>query len=559
MRGTRLGMGLLCLAACVLFVANSDKLNVAAERGTVAASLVDEQQPQEKKKPKQPKYKRRHTRVFEMLLRGQTDKARERLAEWFAADPDDPENHYVLAVIESQAGGVPKAVVAMRRAVELGMPPERFVAGTHTLLDPIKSTSEFAAMEAQLHDQAVSGPMVAAVTPTSTTVWVRTARPASVEVVAAPSEGSSANVKSATVHSTEASDRTAMAVLEGLQPHTVYHYAVLIDGAEDDVHAAAQTFQTAPPIGQPAKFRVAFGGCAGYTPSNERIWDTILSFKPQAMWLLGDNEYIDQPEMPPLQYYCFYRRQARPEFRRLVAGTPTYAIWDDHDFGDNDCWGGPEVEHPPWKRAVWNVFRQTWVNPYYGGGERHPGCWFDYHYGDVHFILLDGRYYRSGPEHGVDPPTMLGPVQKKWLLDTLARSEATIKVLVSPVTWAFDTKGDSPDTWNGFREERQEIFDFLAERKITGVVLVSSDRHRSDLLKNERANGYTLHEFNSGLLTNDSVHPELDSAVFSYNGRPSFGLIEFDTLAETASVTYRIIDIDGREHLSFTVHESELR
>jgi alkaline phosphatase D len=261
--------------------------------------------------------------------------------------------------------------------------------------------------------------------------------------------------------------------------------------------------------------------------------------------------------MPALQYYCFYRRQARPEFRRLVAGTPTYAIWDDHDFGTNDGVGGPDPDSPPWKRNVWNVFRQTWVNPLYGGGEKQPGCWFDYQYGDVHFIFLDGRYYRTAGDAS-NPPTMLGPEQKQWLFDTLASSTAKIKVLISPVAWSLGTKGESPDTWNGFREEREEIFNFLADKNISGVVLVSSDRHRSDLLKNERPNGYTLHEFNSGLLTNDSVHPTLPTAEFSYNEHPCFGLLTFDTTTPDATVTYRIIDINGDEHLNFTVHEGDL-
>jgi alkaline phosphatase D len=361
------------------------------------------------------------------------------------------------------------------------------------------------------------------------------------------------------VRSTTESDLTAVATLEGLKPLTKYRYAILLNAVDDKTRERFQSFTTAPPLGATAKFSIAFGGCAGYTPTNEHMWDTIRSFKPQAMWFLGDNEYIDQPTMPALQYYCFYRRQARPEFRRLVAGTPVYAIWDDHDFGANDGAGGPDVDDPPWKRAVWNVFRQTWVNPSYGGGEKQPGCWFDYQYGDVHFIFLDGRYYRSTKEQGVDPPTMLGPAQKQWLFEKLAASNAKIKVLVSPVAWSLETKGESPDTWNGFQQERSEIFNYLADHNVTGVVLVSSDRHRSDLLKNERPNGYTLHEFNSGLLTNDSVHPTLPTAEFSYNEHPCFGLLTFDTISRDAAVTYRIIDINGQEHLKFTVYENDLR
>ena len=81
---------------------------------------------------------------------------------------------------------------------------------------------------------------------------------------------------------------------------------------------------------------------------------------------------------------------------------------------------------------------------------------------------------------------MLGPVQRKWLLDTIAGSNGKLLVLCSPVPWVFDAKGDSKDTWNGFQKERKQIFDFLTEKKVEGVLLMSADRHRSDLWRIER-------------------------------------------------------------------------
>jgi alkaline phosphatase D len=552
---------LTLLAAVIGPIASPAADEAAAPKKTSGAKAADKEKEDdgEIKKGDLGKYKRRHTRVMEFLMAGEFEKARSRLDKWFGVDPKDPENYYMLAVIECQAGQVPQAVAAMQRSLELGLAPERIVGGTHTLLDPVKNTLEFKQIAAKLAGRIVSGPMLGVVTESSSKIWVRTVQPADVQAIIVDRQNPQRKHSSRTIRSTADADLTAVLTVEGLQPSTKYHYSVLVNGVEDRDRQGFQTFTTAPPANSPAKFAVAFGGCAGYTPSNERMWDNILSFHPQALWLLGDNVYSDAPQWPALQYFCFYCRQARPEFRRLTAGTPVYAIYDDHDFGANDCSGGPEIEKPTWKRAVWNVFQEMWLNPAYGGGEKQPGCWFDYHYGDVHFIFLDGRYYRSTGEHGVNPPTMLGPVQKQWLLRTLSESRAKIKVLISPVTWAINTKGTVPDTWFGFQEERKEIFDFLAERKIGGVVLVSSDRHRSDLLKNERPGSYPLHEFNSGLLTNDSAHPTLPTAEFSYNELPTFGLIEFNTTIADPSVSYRIIDVDGREHLKFTTYSSELR
>ena len=141
-----------------------------------------------------------------------------------------------------------------------------------------------------------------------------------------------------------------------------------------------------------------------------------------------------------------------------------------------------------------NVFRQNWNNPAYGGGEKQPGCWYDFHIGDVHFIMLDGRYYRD-----LKGASMLGAAQKAWLFESLKSSAGTFKVLASPVPWSPGVKR-SKDTWDGFPEEREEIFSFIETHHISGVLLMGADRHRSDLRKIKRANGYDLYEVMSSRL-----------------------------------------------------------
>ena len=151
------------------------------------------------------------------------------------------------------------------------------------------------------------------------------------------------------------------------------------------------------------KFTIAFGGGSGYVPDHERMWDTIEKIDPRALLLLGDNVYIDDPETPAMQRFHYFRRQSQPEWSKLAKKVPIYAIWDDHDFTTNDGWGGPAIADPKWKPKVWKIFKENWDNPYYGGGEENPGCWFNFKIGDVHFILLDGPYYRESPKPKVRP------------------------------------------------------------------------------------------------------------------------------------------------------------
>ncbi len=307
------------------------------------------------------------------------------------------------------------------------------------------------------------------------------------------------------------------------------------------------------------KFTIGFGGGSGYVPENERMWDTIGAIEPRALLLLGDNVYIDDPETPEMQRFHYYRRQSQPEWGKLAKTVPIYSIWDDHDFTTNDGWGGPDIEKPSWKRDVWEIYKENWDNPYYGGGKENPGCWFDFSIGDVHFIMIDGRYYRESPKD--ESPSMLGPVQMKWLKKTLTKKPATFTVICNNVPMAPKVKPGSKDTWDGYPEERTEIYQYIADQKIPGVVILSADRHRSDAYKvdTEIKGMYPLFEFSSSRLTNQHVHKIIDHSLFGYNAKQSFGRIDFDLTIEDPTVKYTIINIDGKEIHDLTVKLSQLR
>ena len=307
------------------------------------------------------------------------------------------------------------------------------------------------------------------------------------------------------------------------------------------------------------KFTIGFGGGSGYVPENERMWDTIGAIEPRALLLLGDNVYIDDPETPEMQRFHYYRRQSQPEWGKLAKTVPIYSIWDDHDFTTNDGWGGPDIEKPSWKRDVWEIYKENWDNPYYGGGKENPGCWFDFSIGDVHFIMIDGRYYRESPKD--ESPSMLGPVQMKWLKKTLTEKPATFTVICTNVPMAPKVKPGSKDTWDGYPEERTEIYQYIADQKIPGVVILSADRHRSDAYKvDTEINGmYPLFEFSSSRLTNQHVHKLIDHSLFGYNEKQSFGKIDFDLTTKDPTVKYTIINIDGKKIHDLTVKLSQLQ
>jgi len=536
---------------------------------------------QHTRRPGYKQFKRVGQYTMKQLLLGETDEAIAYARQVLKERADDGgEIHFLLALALAQRGDIRQASDHLRTALDAGLPPGRLIAGPRKITDSIRQTEPYRGVMTQWQGDLglIHGPLVGAVRPRSAVVWVRTldAAPVRVWVAADPQQltdeaiaaggneaaagaagAAGAAIGSESMATGPAGDYTAAIQVNGLQPDTKYYYRVMVGGKlRGDPNA--QHFRTFPETGDTARFHIAFGGGAGYVPANERIWNTIRRFEPRALLLLGDNVYSDDPQSPEIQRYSYYRRQSRPEWRRLVSQTPVFSIWDDHDFSNNDSWGGSQPDYPDWKRRVWEVFQENWANPAYGMGAENPGCFYRFSIGDVELFMLDCRYYRNSPRLPEAQRSMLGAAQKRWLKKHLQKSKATFKILVSSVPWDFRTKGDSSDTWNGYRPERQEIFKWLAEHEIEGVVLMSADRHRSDAWRIDSPAGlpkglYDLYEFNSSRLTNQHVHAEMPAAVFSYNDKQSFGIVTFDTTCPDPTVRYEVVNIDGE-----TVHRLEL-
>jgi alkaline phosphatase D len=498
-------------------------------------------------------YKDFHRNLVTGLTKGNADAAIEACEAYLAQSPDDLESRYVLAAAWAQKGDIPMAMRYVEEAVAGGLPPGRFIVGPRDVLAPLHAGDAFKAWAAAHPVPLVHGPLVSA-SDAAARFWVRTTAEADVEIrVHAPEQPPGGPGFSARTRTSAAEDFSGVVEVGGLSPDTTYAYRVFVDGAE--APREGLSLRTFPPAGAKARFTVVFGGGAGYTPKHEHMWNTIRAAQPLALLMLGDNVYIDTPKVPAAQRYCYYRRQSRAEFRGLAAGTSVFAIYDDHDFFDNDCVPGPAIDDPPYKRDVWRVFRQNWANPSYGGGEAQPGCWFAFSIGDVDVFMMDCRFYRTRDS---SPPTMLGPVQKAWLRRALAASRGTFRVLCSSVPWAYGVKPGSNDPWQGYKEEREELFDFLAKEKIGGVVLLSADRHRSDAWKIERPGAYPLYEFSSSRLTNIHTHGIMPGSLFGYNKTCSFGRLAFDTTVADPTVTYDIVTIDGETAHSLTLKRSQL-
>jgi len=481
-----------------------------------------------------------------------------------ASKMPDAEAAFVLAAAYAKQGQIPKAMTFVKLSLAYGLPFERFLAGPENLLCPLVSSPPFRTFRERYDKPLIHGPMVGSVTENSARFWVRTNGIKTVRVLLCRHDNFFDKIiSSPLIQSDPTEEYTAILDVTGLKPSTHYFYKLEIDHA---IQPRTYSFKTFPPANQNAEFEIIFGGCACYIPWHNYMWSTIKKHKPAALLLLGDNVYIDYPKNTEIQQYCYYRRQSEYHFRNLISGVPVYAIWDDHDFANNNSFGTPRPNKPPWKKEVLRTFKNQWVNPAYGTGNT-PGVFFKFTIAHVDFFMLDCRYYRkpsftNRSQKATGKISMLGERQKQWLKQGLKNSKASFKAIVSSVPWSDKAKAPQMgrfDTWRGYPGEREEIFDFIKDNHIKGVFLLSADRHRSEAWKLSHPGNYTFYEFESSRLTNAHFHKLIPSALFGYNAKCSFGKLIFKNDGGRPYVEYRIYSIDNEKIWSIRVYLDQLK
>ncbi|MFN5884653.1 MAG: alkaline phosphatase D family protein, partial [Bacteroidota bacterium] len=110
--------------------------------------------------------------------------------------------------------------------------------------------------------------------------------------------------------------------------------------------------------------------------------------------------------------------RADKNLQTLLRSRNHYAIWDDHDFGDNNSGKGFAL-----KESSRQCFTDYWGNKQYG--QNNEGVYSSFSHADADFILLDNRWWRD--ESDLDETlhnnkTQLGTKQLEWLFYQLSHS-----------------------------------------------------------------------------------------------------------------------------------------
>jgi alkaline phosphatase D len=425
----------------------------------------------------------------------------------------------------------------------------RLLAFGGSLLPALSLLSTRSHAQASLSKARVlQGPMLGAVTPTSIQVWVRVSDEFLVVIEISESPRFEKSTATQPVRVQLADDLAVTVSVSNLKPGTGYFYRVLLDGKRGGYSpdVPVHHFATAPEPGSPVVFSVATGSCARYAVDPDQvIWRAVDSANPDLFAWLGDNIYGDSAQTTTLNAEYQRQRGARL-YQSIAPRIPQLAIWDDHDFGINN---GDRTN--PFKDKALKSFRKYWANPAYGL-DGTPGVFFEYQYGGVDFFFLDVRYYRD-PNAAPDGEgkTMLGAAQKRWLKARLKASNAPFKVLLSGSGWSV-AKGPGDDSWAAFLTERNELFNYVRDEGISGVVLVSGDTHVAELnaIPWSDKGGYDYYDLTSSPLAQETSDSFLERRPETrirqvYFGSVNFGLLRFDMRSTDPLLEYNVINYRG--------------
>lgn len=230
-----------------------------------------------------------------------------------------------------------------------------------------------------------------------------------------------------------------------------------------------------------ARLRLAVASCFNdFYSKHFKIWDTLVQKNPEYLLMIGDNVYADQatekatqatdPEIIWKRYVDV--RLSLPFFfeQKLI---PVHALWDDHDYGEND--GGSDYRYKKESQEIFETFfaqnlsTDDWTKGYGVGGLLSLG--------DFNLYFLDGRSFRTKNQH-------LGLDQTAWFYSKL-REEETPSLIIKGDQFFGGYHGF--ESFEGNHPEQFTFFVHELNKVNTPFVFISGDRHMSEIMQFPRS------------------------------------------------------------------------
>lgn len=337
-------------------------------------------------------------------------------------------------------------------------------------------------------------------------LWTRitpdVAGPVMVNWSVATDTGMNNVVQSGTATTDGTVDYTLQVDASGLQPNTWYYYQFEKDGRFSVVGRT----HTAPD-GPVDSLRFALVSCADYPSGFYTAYENIANRNDICAVLhLGDYIYEGETILtssrdhdPPYEILNLSDYRARhsqykldTNLRWLHQNYPFIVVWDDHETANN-AWRDGADGHDA-NEGAWNDRKFAGVRAYLEWMPiRRPDpndslrIWRSVRFGDLaEFFMLDTRLHDRDEQvfgSGIDDPgrSLIGPTQLGWLANGMDTTTAQWKLLGQQVMMApleIPILGPiNTDQWDGYRAERQRVYDSILVNNIDNVVVLTGDIH----------------------------------------------------------------------------------
>ncbi len=299
-------------------------------------------------------------------------------------------------------------------------------------------------------------------------------------------------------------------------------------------------------------FSFLAGSCAHLSDMDREIIFDNMSAENNISFMLwlGDQIYLPSSNLTERLFYQTYLRYKTqsPKRKNFMKHKFHIAIWDDHEYSYNNG-----TADNPMKELAAEGFKSFWPN----SGYDHPeseGISSTFFYKDVDFFLTDVRYHKSRNVH-------LGKEQLEELKNKLLQSQATFKFIALGSVVVWEREDSSLETTFYQTGERDELFEFIYENEISGVIFLTGDIHKGYIAKySPDCNGtYPIHELVSSPLTSGSGENNINDAQFitKYNGQ-MYARIDIHGQEGNRTCTLTTKNNQGETFFTMNINEQEL-
>ncbi|MHC8356157.1 alkaline phosphatase D family protein [Pseudomonas sp. LB3P81] len=264
----------------------------------------------------------------------------------------------------------------------------------------------------------------------------------------------------------------------------------------------------------------------------DRIFASITNLAQRAetpisaLLMTGDQVYIDDlniiaPDREYKEILSKYRTAfSQPHIAKLMSGTPTYMILDDHEIEDNWPANKNKNDDHLYNNAIaaYELYQASHSPAHElfedGNINQHLArYWYQFTHGDIEWFVTDSRTRRN---LSAGDRRILDEEQETALCNWLIHSPARVKFVVTSVMFYPDRKRLGDDAWKAFPEQRLRLLETIRTHRIKNVFFVSGDVHGSltSRLTHSEDPDFEVHTIVSSPLCNSKLLPYAKASTF---------------------------------------------